>query len=446
MKPKAVFAVILIMVIGPCLAAEEIDLASYLQRVEEHNKSLEIARSEVAQTEEMKKQALAGLLPNAGVQAGYTRNLNQIMQPVASYATASAMPGVYPITYTNQVASYDNQWDVGGAVNFSIFDGSSWARYRQASEGVNARKAAYDYQLKAVMNGARKLYYQTLLLNEVVKVKESSEKIAQDNYNDAQVKFKVGLSTELDALMAEVAWKGKVPETAEARRNRDIALLGFKQLAGIPAEEDVSLTESMEKYPDTPADVRFADVLSARSDYALLLRQRSLSELAIDVAKADYLPTLSGSFAIDDQWLIGNPFGSLSGFNELNPLAIQLGLKITLPVFEGGYRSAKLAEEEIGLKKSDIQIAQKQEDIQTELTSVKLRLDEARQRIENASTVQSVAQRAFERASVSFKNGVATQLQLSQATLSLEGSRLAFLSAVYDYRAAYFDWELAVGR
>jgi len=294
-----------------------------------------------------------------------------------------------------------------------------------------------------VMNGAKKLYYQLLLLNEVVKVKEASEKMAQDNYNDAQAKFTVGLSTELDALMAEVAWKGKVPETAEVRRNRDIALLGFKQLAGIPAEEDVSLTESMETYPDMPGEIRLADVLSTRSDYALLQRQRSLGKLSIDAAKANYLPTLSGSFAIDDQWLIGNPN---PGFNQLNPFAIQIGFKITLPVFEGGYRSAKLAEEEIGLKKSDLQIAQKQEEIQTELTSVKLRLDEARQRIENASAVQTVAQRAFDRASVSFKSGVATQLQLNQATLSLEGSRLAFLSAVYDYRAAYFDWELAVGR
>ena len=443
MKRKAACALILILVIVPCLAAEEIDLASYLQRVEQHNKGLEIARGDVAQTEKMKDQAMAGLLPNAGLQVGYLRNLNQILQPVASYATASAMPGIYPITYTEQIATYDNQWDVGGAVNFNIFDASAWTRYRQASEGVNARKAAYDYQLKAVMNGAKKLYYQLLLLNEVVKVKEASERMAQDNYNDAQAKFTVGLSTELDALMAEVAWKGKVPETAEVRRNRDIALLGFKQLAGIPAEEDVSLTENMETYPDIPGEVRLADVLSARADYALLLRQRSLGKLAIDAAKANYLPTLSGSFVIDDQWLIGNPN---PGFNELNPLAIQLGFKITLPVYEGGYRVAKLAEEEIGLKKADLQIGQKQEDIQTELTSVKLRLDEARQRIENANAVRAVAQRAFDRASVSFKNGVATQLQLNQATLSLEGARLAFLSAIYDYRAAYFDWEYAVGR
>ena len=441
MKHKAAFAVILILVIVPCLAAEEIDLASYLQRVEEHNKSLQIARSDVAQTEEMKKQALAGLLPNAGLQAGYTRNLNEITQPMASYATASAIPGVYPITYTDQVVSFNNELDLAAAANFPIYDGSAWARYHQASEGVNARKAGYDYQLKAVANGAKKLYFQLLLLNEVVKVKEASEKIAQDNYNDAQAKFKVGLLTELDALMAEVAWKGKVPETAEARRNRDIALLGFKRLAGISAEENVSLTESMETYPDVPLEVRLADVLSARSDYALLLRQKTLSELAIDAVRANYFPTFSGSFAIANQ-----RFGNDWKLGDYDSLAIQLGLKVTLPVYEGGYRSAKLAEEEIGLKKSDLQIVQKQEDIQTELTGVKLRLDEARQRIENANSVQTVAQRAFDRATVSFKNGVATQLQLSQATLSLEGSRLAFLSAIYDYRAAYFDWEFAVGR
>ncbi len=441
MKRKAALALILAAVIAPSIPAVDIDLASYLKLVEEHNRNLEVARSEVAQTEEMKKQALAGLLPNAGLQIGYTRNLKEISQPMASYATDSAMPGVYPITYTDQVTSFNNELDLAAAVNFNIFDGSAWARYRQASEGVNARRTGYDYQRKAVMNAAKKLYYQTLLLNEVVKVKEATEKIAQDNYNDAEAKFKVGLTTELDALMAEVAWKGKVPETAEARRNRDIALLGFKQLAGIPSEDGVLLTESMEKYPDKPAEIRLPDVLSARSDYALLLRQRSLSELAIDAAKANYLPTFAGSFAIANQ-----RFSDNFGFNDQVPLAVQLGLKVTLPLYAGGYRSAKLAEEEIGLKKSDSLIAQKQEDVQTELTSAKLRLDEAKERIENANSVRTVAQRAFDRATTSFKNGVATQLQLNQATLGLEGSRLAFLSAVYDYLAAYFDWELAVGR
>jgi outer membrane protein len=441
MKPRVILAFILISAAGPRLTAEQIDLPSYLRLVEERNRNLEVARQEVAQTQEMKDEARAGLLPNVGLQAGYTRNLKQIEQPMASYATPSAVPGVYPITYTDQVVSYENELDLAAALNFNIFDGTAWSRYRQASMGVEARRAAYDYQREAVMNGAKKLYYQTLLLNEVVKIKEASEKIAQDAYNDAQAKFKVGLTTELDALMAETAWKGKIPETAEARRNRDVAMLGFKQLAGIPDKEDVSLTESVEKFPEMPAEVSLSDALSARSDYALLLRQRSLAGLAIEAAKANYLPVLTGSFTVADQ-----RFGHDFGFNDYDPLAVQVGVKLTLPLFEGGYRSAKLAEEDLGLKKSDILIAQKMEDIRTELTSVMLRLGEAKERIDGANSVVTVARRAFDKASDAFKNGFATQLQLNQASLNLEGSRLALLSAIYDYLAAYFDWELAVGK
>jgi len=422
-------------------AAEEIDLASYLRRVEGNNQALDIARNEVAQTEATKRQALAGLLPNAGLRVGYTRNLKEIEQPVASYATSSAIPGVYPVTYTDQVVSYKNELDLAAAVNFNIYDAASVSRYKQASEGLEARRTGYDYQRKAVLNGAKKLYYQALLMDEVVKVRESSEKIAKESYDSAQAKFKAGLTTELEALMAEVAWKEKAPETAEAKRNREIVLLNLKQLAAIPSDAEVALTESLEKYPEPPSKLGLDGILSARSDYTLLLQQKSLSKLSIAVARDAYLPTLSGSFAIADQG-----FADDFGFNDYKSLAVQFGLKATLPLYTGGYREAKLAEERIGLAISDIRIAQKRESIKNELTSVDLRLQEAKARIESVKSVVDVAQRAYDRAANAFKSGVATQLQLNQATVGLEGSRLQYLSAVYDYLSAYFDWEMSVGR
>jgi len=434
-------ALLLAAAVAPALPALDVDLAGYLKLVEDNNKGLQVARTEVSQTEQVKKEAFAALLPNAGLQAGYTRNLNEISQPVASYATASAMPGVYPITYTDQVVSYNNELDLAAGLNFTIFDAAAYAHYDQATEGVSARRAGYDYQRKATLNAARKLYYQALLLGEVVKVKESAEKNAHDSYSSVQARFAVGLTTELDALLAEVEWKGKSPETAEARRNRDVALLGFKQLAGIAPDQQVVLTESMETYPAAPPEPPFTDVLAARSDYALLLHQRTLAELSVKAANASYYPTVSGSFAIANQ-----RFSNEWGFNDYAPLAVQLGLKVTLPVYEGGYRPAKISEEEMGLAKCNTEIAQKQEDISRELTSARLSLDEAGARIQNASSVLGVARRAFDKATVSFANGVATQLQLNQASLNLEGSHLAYLAAVYDYLAAYFDWELAAGQ
>ncbi len=442
MKRKATLAFFLALAATPLLSAMDIDLASYLKLVEEHNRDLQIARGDVAQTEEQRKQALAALLPNAGVQAGYSRSVMGVYLPDSPSAMSSFLPGV------TQITNHTNQWDFGAGLNVTIFDGTAWARYGQASEGVAARRVGYDYERKAILNAAKKLYYQVLLLDEVVKVKESSEKIAQDNYNDVHVKFNAGLTTELDSLLAEVAWKGKAPETAEARSNRDIALLAFKQLAGIPSNSDVALTEGMETYPQAPGEARLSDVLSARSDYALLLHQRTLAELAIKEAQANYLPSLTGSVSVAGVRINGDMAynDSSSVPLQLGLDTLQLGLKITLPVFEGGYRSAKLSEEEIGLAKCNTEIAKKQEDIGRELMSARLRLDETSGRIQNASLVLTVAQRAYDKATVSFKNGVATQLQLNQASLNLEGAHLAYLSAVYDYLASYFDWEMAAGK
>ncbi len=41
---------------------------------------------------------------------------------------------------------------------------------------------------------------------------------------------------------------------------------------------------------------------------------------------------------------------------------------------------------------------------------------------------------------------MATQLELKDSRLSRENAEIAHVSAVYEYLAAYFDWEKAVGQ
>jgi outer membrane protein TolC len=445
MKLKASIAVLsLLAALAVASAATKLDLAAYLKLVEARNKDLEIGRGEIAQTEATKKQALAGLLPSLGLQANYTRNLKDYEEPVASYAAniGSSSP-YFPLVSTEQIVNYKNEIDLAAGASLSIFDAGATARYRQAGAGLEARKTGYAYQRKAVLNAAKKLYYQTLLAEEVVKVKESSERIAREAYDSAEAKYRAGLSTDLDALMAEVAWKGKAPESAEARRNASTALLNFKALAGIPADEEVELSESLEAYPQRPPRVGIEEALAGRPDYALLLQQEKLDRIGLDVARAGYFPTLTGILSVANQRFFDS---DNEGIIDFNMTEVQLGLKVALPVYTGGYRAAKVEEERLGVEIGGTQLAKKEEDVRTELSSIDLRLDEASQRVESTKDVVASAQRAYDRASGAFKNGAATQLQLNQATLGLEGSRLQYLAAVYDYLAACFDWELAAGR
>ena len=130
------------------------------------------------------------------------------------------------------MATYDNQWDVGGAVNFTVFDASAWTRYRQASEGVNARKAAYDYQLKAVMNAAKKLYYQLLLLNEVVKVKEASEKRPRTTTTTLRQSSRRHFRPSSMPSWLKLRGKGRFPELTEPEAKPRLALARLQTARG----------------------------------------------------------------------------------------------------------------------------------------------------------------------------------------------------------------------
>ncbi len=446
MRHKTAIIATLLLCAAYGARAADYDLAYYLKLVETHNRDLELARRDVDAAEQTRREALSPLLPKLGLQGGYTRNLNDINQPSAAYASGQLMDGVYPLIYESGKSDYDNTFSIAGGVSLSLFNLQALENYHQAEEGQRATATAYEYQRRVVLNAAEKLYYQTLLLGEVVKVKEAAERIARENYENIKIKFEAGAATQLDALMAEVDWKSKIPELAEARRDYSLVLVNLRSLAGIDAGEEVELTENIDKFPEPPADVSLGEALAARPDYELLIRQEKLGELAVESAMAAYLPTVAASFDADYQNMSGNSAAALIGAGNLQPFAVQLSVTVNLPVYTGGYLEAKLAAGKIDSEKNEISLAKKREDVRNELTSVRLRLDEARTRIDTAALLVAAAQKAFDQAGLSLKSGMVTQIQLSQASLNLDGSRIQYYSAVYEYLAAYFDWELASGR
>ena len=107
MKIRAYIALASLMVFaGAALFAEETDshesqeaqtakqvvsLDDYIALVEKNNKDLKIATQNSVQAKMQMRQAMAALLPNAGVQLGYTRNLTDIEKPtsIGVYAPAA---------------------------------------------------------------------------------------------------------------------------------------------------------------------------------------------------------------------------------------------------------------------------------------------------------------------------------------------------------------------
>ncbi|MDR1506320.1 MAG: TolC family protein [Treponema sp.] len=430
------FAVLLLPAVMP-VQAEEYDLTAYLAKVQQNNPDLTLAQKELELARANVAQARSAFFPTIGVQGGYTRNLTDAMRstPVAS------APGGGPLIYQDVDSNYDNELSLGIGVNQTLYDAGAIASYNKARKGRAIREQSFEAARLSIQCAAKKLYAQARLVLMVVEIMEASEHHSNEIYQSTERKYRAGAATELDLLMAEVDWKTKAASVTEARKNAELALIAFRTLAGIPVTEAVTLTEQFGELPQIPESPALDKVLASRPDYRALVLSRELSDIDRRAAISSFLPTASASFS----YALGGmgDGGSLTGDYDFN--SAQLSLAVTIPLFTGGYRLARLKAAGIEQEKAAVALSQRRSGIESELIELHLRLEEAAERVESARLIVSTAERAVALSQTAYSNGLTTQFNVAEAVNRLGEARLGSESAVFEYLSAYYDWELSGG-
>ena len=419
-------------------------LGEYLSLVEDNSLRLQSARTDRALAEVQERLVRSQVYPTIAGQAGFTRNFLDIEQPVPAFVNTGGdplVPGseIYQIQTQSIDVNQDNEFSAGISVQQKIFDMGVFRALEASRQFIDFTGAAYEAQRHGLLTQAKRLYFQVLLLEEVLRVRESSQEIAYDNYLETQRRLENGVASPLEALRAEVNWKITEPDVSQAARNLNVALQNLKTFAGLDQADAIELAGSFEDYPELPVfDGAFAR-RGERPDYRALVNRRRLQELNVAAERAAFYPSLSASLSYGWQ-------GSDDGF-DVSPGTdvLTAGLSLTVPVFFGGSRFASMEQAQLELSQATTAIVMEDERIVTELETLQLTLEEARLRIQSAEQTRSTAERAYEVSETSVDSGLATQLELKDARVSLEQAQLNYVSAVFDYLSAYFDWQLATG-
>ena len=421
------------------LTAQDLDLATYMDMVEKNSKDLYSADLDQKIAAAQEDLARSATRPMISASAGYTRNFLDIDTVIAAYATDSATSGIYDIVYTDYPYNSNNDFEFSVGASQLLFDMQIFKALEASAKYRDLTGTIYEATRQGILTAAKQVYYQTVLLEEVYNVKKETEQNAYETYLDIQKKYENELASELDVLQAEVNWQINIPETTTAARNRDLALNNLKHLAGINPDDDITLSESLTDTPPSPKEEDLGTIMSARPDYQAIQGEIALQEINISATRAEFYPTLSATFGYG--WTASSDDFDLSDPTE----AMQAGLSLTIPIYYGGSRFAKMEDARLDLEKSRVSLLKKQDDIRTEINNLQLLLDEASSRIVSAETTLKTAEKAYDITVVSSDNGLATQLELKDARLNLSGARLNYYAAIYDYLDAYFQWQQATG-
>ena len=437
---KLLLILLLPLAVSLNLTAMELSLADYMALVEENSKDLYQADINQQLADVQEKLARSQTRPMIAGSMGYTRNFIEITQPYPIGASpAPNEMGYNDLIYVDVPYNSDNDFSYGIGVQQLLFDMQVFKALEASRQYKAMTGSIYEATRQGILTAAKQVYYQTRLMEEVYQVTYETELTARETYEDIQKKYDSEMASELEVLQAQVNWQMNIPETTQAARNRDMALASLKNLAGLSPDEDVVLTDSFTRIPDADTSTPLGEIYSSRPDFQALQGEIELREINISAARAQFFPTLSASFSYGWQ-KSSDDFDFQDGTDVMSA-----GLSLTIPLYYGGSRFAQMEQARLELENSRVELLKTQDDIRTEIGNLQLLLDESSSRIVSAETTLKTAEKAYKIMEISSRNGLATQLDLKDARVSLSGARLNLNYAIFDYLNGYFQWQQAIG-
>ena len=298
--------------------------------------------------------------------------------------------------------------------------------YRAAAElGLAEQRAEIELQVRSA-------YTQAQLAQELAGFARAALEQAEAFLAQEQLRQRAGESSDLEVLRAQVSRDNLRPQLVQATNAAELALLELKRLLDLPLGQPLRLTSPLDAPAEATATLAAAEATAGRASIAAAERQVAIREQQIRIARGAFLPSVSVQGHYGRQLQPSSVFG----FNEASRGDAAATLAVQVPIFNGGQRTAELAQARIEAERARLQLAQLREGVQLQYEQSRGEAERARAAIAARQTTVQAAQRVYDLTVLRYQRGLATQLEVSQSRLELLQARSNLAQATADLRIA----------
>jgi len=316
-----------------------------------------------------------------------------------------------------------------------VFSGIRIAEYYANLQNENV--ASVESKIK---KDVKKAYYNVLFLKEVLDVNRKSLQNSTDNLTVVEARYRNGANTEFDYLRAKVKVESTKPTVSQSESNLEISKKLFKNTIGLKSADEVDVKGFL-TYDSTEIMGSTDDILKKIAENNVSVRQLNISQLInkelVTVDNASYLPKF---YLFAQYQLAANEDNSkdIFKYRYYNIFNAGVGMSWNLNFFRTSY---KKKQSELEVRKTEETIIDVKQKLKIAGQNIISKMEDAKNRIKaNLETVK-LAERGYELANISFKNGVINQIDVLDAELMVNQTKLAYLQAIYDYLQAKAELE-----
>jgi outer membrane protein len=443
-----------------------ITLEQAVERALAESPQIRDAELEVRVAEERVGQTRGSLLPRVDLTVRYTRNLRA---PAVFLPTILFDPDAPPDELFPVPLGLDNVWTSALVAEQPLFDGRAFTALRASSRFLSLQDEVARGRAHDLVTRVRLAYYELLLREEEERLTEGSLERVRHSLTITRSLREEGLASEYDELRLEVEeanLESALLRVRNARREsaRELAVVlgmeggDLETLVTVGSLADLELDEPGGNTPENRALLEFmgfdpaagegevrAAAREGRSELRQLDLEGDLRRAELRSEQADYLPRVSlfGNYDIQVQ-----QDGSPRFFGESGERAYgrTVGVLVTVPIFSGLQRRARVNEVRARLRQAEVRRTAEEERTDARIRSALEQVEEARGRARGQRRAVERAERGRAMVEARFAEGLASQLELTDAEVALRESRLGYAEAVYSYLAARARVDVLTGQ
>lgn len=405
--------------------------------------AVRIAEGETAERSAGRLEALQGILPTVRFESGFMRTTD----PVAAFGLELRQRSITQADFDparlNRPPVGEN-WAGAVVVEVPLVNPDAWLGLGGAARATDAAEAAAGWEDRRTRAEVVKAYYGAILASEKVETLEAASEAAAAHVRQADLMVEQGLVTKSDALLARVKAGEVDAELASARGEARSAVRQLAMVLGVPGAVQglpgrLPSAEAVRRVVGGEGLLAGAgeERVEARLDVRAARLGLAAARRGVMRARSSWLPRINafgrwdwhspdGLYQDDENWTVGV-------MAQWTPVAGAAHLAASRAA--SGRRSVAEARADAALASARL-----------EAESSADRLDAALERLEIAGRAVGHAVEAHRIVSAKYDGGLATVVELLDASATETRTRLQRARAVYTVIAEGAVRALAVGR
>lgn len=337
------------------------------------------------------------------------------------------------ITSSTAKTNYNGSYGIDAS--WIIYNGSK--RINTLKQQQTARETAeltVEQSKNAIIENIIQLYIQILYANEAVNINRSTLEVSTEECRRGEELLNAGSISKADYAQLQAQVSNNKYLLVSSQSNLENYKLQLKQLIELNGDETFDV--------ETP-DINDSDILVPLPDKneiynsALALRPEikagqldlQQSDLAISIAKADYIPTLSLSAGIGTNHTNGSDFTFAEQMktNWNN----SIGLTLSIPIFNNRQTKSNVQKAKLQKQNSMLQLTNQQKELYKTIEGLWLDAKNSQMQYEAAEDKVSSTQTSYDLVSEQFNLGMKNTVELLTEKSNLLNAQQEMLQSKY---------------